>query len=261
METVYYDQIRYYIFEIFPRRRLVQGIFTRDGGVSPAPWQSLNVGGTNGDLSENIVENRKRIFASVEREVSSIYDSWQVHGNEVAIARKSRPVTAPHKAADIIMTNKPEITLFMRFADCVPIFLFDPIKKGISIIHAGWKGTLNKVIQHAVVSMRDEMGSKPANIIAGIGPSIGPDCYQIGEDVALKTHETFNDRVDEVLFLQEGKYHLDLWKANYVLLLESGVKEIEIAEICTSCHTDDWYSHRGEKGKTGRFGALLALRE
>ncbi len=251
--------ISFFKFESFPVRNLIQGIFMRYGGVSPVPWDSLNTATTVGDTRENIIENRRRIFAAVSRPVEGIYDVWQVHSSRVVCTDRSRPLNLPHEKADAIITDRPEITLFMRFADCVPIFLFDPMHKVVAIVHAGWKGTVNKIVSRSVEAMHDRYQTQGADILAGIGPSIGPDHYEIGADVLKRVHRAFGEDAPELLFQNGDRTYLDLWKANAINLRRSGVKEIEISGICTACRTTDWYSHRAENGKTGRFGALLAL--
>lgn len=237
-----------------------QGIFMRQGGISPQPWKSLNLGGLSGDSRENIIENRKRIFDCFNLPVESIFDVWQVHGNRVICTEVTRPLDQDHEKADAIFTDKPGITLFMRFADCVPLFFFDPAKQVIGIAHAGRIGTLNRIAADCVKVMQEKYGTSHENIHAGIGPSIGPDHYEVKEDVIEQAEICFED-TEGILIRQNGKIYLDLWEANERILRESGVQNIERSDICTACHTDDWFSHRAENGRTGRFGALLALKE
>ncbi len=251
--------LRYFSFTSLPSSEIVQGIFTRQGGVSPEHWHSLNLGGLNGDSRANIIENRRRIFEAMQRDVNSIFDVWQVHGIVTACAERPRRLDAPHQKADIILTDKPEITLFMRFADCVPIFLYDPMKRVIGIVHAGWLGTVKNAVGEAVRQMASVYGCSPANIVAGIGPSIGPHHYEVGEDVVQRVQSAFAENASNLLQVTNGSYYLDLWAANRFNLAHEGVTTIETAEICTACNTRDWYSHRAEHGKTGRFGALLAM--
>ena len=129
----------------------------------------------------------------------------------------------------------------------------------IALAHAGWMGTLRDVATATVEAMKKNYGCNPADMIAGIGPSIGPDHYEIGADVILQVMQKYGD--DSELFLKShyGKIHFNLWEANRVALEQAGVGQIEVSGICTACHTDDWYSHRAEKGRTGRFGALISL--
>lgn len=253
-------ELRYFSFESLASQNLLQAIFMRHGGVSPAPWISLNTATTVGDTRDNIIENRRRIFSVIGRPVESIFDVWQIHSSQVICADTPRPLDTPHQKADAIITDRPEITLFMRFADCVPIFLYDPIHKVIAIVHAGWKGTLNKIVSKSIEVMRARYLTKSADILAGIGPSIGSDHYEIGPDVIKHVKQAYGQDGSALLHESEEHTFLDLWKANELNLFHSGVKKIEISGICTACQTGDWYSHRAERGKTGRFGAVLAMR-
>ncbi len=252
--------ICYFQFEQFSGD-IVHAVFTRQGGVSPAPWSALNVGGTVGDEPERVRENRRMALAALGRSPESVYDSWQVHGVNVAIADTPRPPETPHVQADVILTDKPGITLMMRFADCVPIFLEDPIRRVVGIAHAGWMGTVQGTARSAVEAMQAHFGSKPAEIQAAIGPSIGPDHYQIGPDVISRVRQAFGSEAEDLLVVRDGSTYFDLWKANTLILQRSGVRQIENAGLCTVCHNEDWYSHRAERGQTGRFGAIIALQE
>jgi len=189
----------------------------------------------------------------------SIFDAWQVHSADAVYVDAPRKADEPYQKADILLTDKPEVTLFMRFADCVPIFGYDPIKNVAGLAHAGWMGTVRDVAGATVTAMRKRYGSKPSDIIVGIGPSIGPDHYEVGEDVISQAKMLFGKDADLVLQLHNSSIHFDLWRANQYLLERAGVEQIEVAGVCTACHTNDWFSHRAEKGKTGRFGALLSL--
>jgi YfiH family protein len=256
MPFIQHNGLRYFQFDMLQTRH---AIFTRHGGVSPDPWGSLNVGGTVGDDLERVRENRLRSFYALGRAPESSFEVWQVHSADVVCARAPRPQGESLRQADIILTDAHEVTLFMRFADCVPILLHDPRKGVVGLAHAGWMGTLRDVVTATIHAMRKQYDSNPADIIAGIGPSIGPDHYQIGADVILQVMQKYGDESEILLKSHNGKIHFDLWKANILLLERAGVEKIESAEICTACHTDDWFSHRAEKGRTGRFGAMISL--
>jgi YfiH family protein len=251
-------EVRFYQFELFSEG-LAHAIFTRQGGVSPDPWAGLNVGGTVGDDPERVSENRRRALAALVRAPKSVYDAWQVHGVDVAIAEAPRPPETPHPQADIILTDKLGVTLMMRFADCVPVLLHDPVRNVVGIAHAGWMGTVRCTVRAAVEAMQVRFGSKPTDIQAGIGPSIGPDHYQVGSDVVSQVRQTFGPDASGLLAERDGSMFFNLWAANRQLLELAGVKQIEVAGLCTACHTDDWFSHRAERGRTGRFGAIIAL--
>ena len=211
------------------------------------------------DTRDNVIENRRRIFQDMGRKVESIYDAWQVHGTEVICTSSPRPLTAPHHKADAILTDHPDVSLFMRFADCVPIFFYDPIRKVVGVAHAGWQGTVKKIALITTQTMSERYGCNPENILAGIGPSIGKDHYQVGPDVAAHVKQAFGDTCG-LIEERDGQLYFDLWEANRRTLGEAGVRNIQIAGICTACDTTEWYSHRAEKGSTGRFGAMIALR-
>jgi YfiH family protein len=252
------DGVRYLTFNIFPAG-LAHAVFTRHGGVSPEPWGTLNVGGTVGDDRPRVIENRQRAFRALNRDPQSLFDVWQVHSADVIIANAPRPHGPPQFKADAIITDNPQVTLFMRFADCVPILLYDPRRGAAGIVHAGWQGTVRRAASHAVKAMHAAYGSHPADILAAIGPSIGPDHYQVGADVTSQVRASFGQRADGLLHANGQGLHLDLWSANRLDLEEAGVGQVEVAGLCTACQRDDWFSHRAFNGRTGRFGALVAL--
>ncbi|NJC96031.1 MAG: peptidoglycan editing factor PgeF [Anaerolineales bacterium] len=256
MPFTQHNGLRYFQFNALQARH---AIFTRHGGISPEPWNSLNVGGTVGDEIERVRQNRLLSFEALECKPDSIFDVWQVHSADAVCARAPRRFDEPYRKADIILTDRPEVTLFMRFADCVPLLFHDPRKGIIGVAHAGWMGTVKDVATRTVNVLQAEYGSDPADVIACIGPSIGPDHYEVGEDVIRQVRQTFGKDSDMLLEPHDGRIHFNLWKANQRQLERAGIGRIELAGICTACHTDDWYSHRAEKGRTGRFGALIAL--
>ncbi len=255
------DGVRYLTFDIFPKE-LTHAVFTRQGGLSPAPWGSLNVGGTVGDEPPRVRENRYRSFRALGRDPESMYDVWQVHSADVVLANAPHPRhnNPPEFKADAILTDHPQVTLFMRFADCTPILLYDPKKRVAGIVHAGWVGTVKHAAGEAVRAMQAAYGSRPADILAAIGPSIGPDHYEVGPDVVERAGYAFGRAAETLFHHQFGtRPHFDLWAANRLSLQMAGVEQIEIAGLCTACHPEDWFSHREQKGKTGRFGALIAV--
>jgi len=257
------DGLRYYQSALLADHGVQHGVFSRRGGVSEPPWASLNVGGLSGDQPERVQENRRRTFQALGRSLESLYDVWQVHSREVVCSTAPRPPDQPHLKADAILTDRPEVTLFMRFADCVPVLLYDPGKKVCGIVHAGWMGTVSKIGAHTVQAMHDRYGSNPQDILAVVGPSIGQHHYEVGADVIARMRDAFGADASGLLQTLPGmevdKALLDLWAANRLVLEESGVRQVEISGICTACHLEDWYSHRGEAGSTGRFGAIIHL--
>lgn len=258
------DNIRYYSFETLDIHGVVNAAICRTGGVSPKPWFSLNVGGTVGDEAERVAENRKRSFDAVGMSLMNMFDVWQVHGKDVVKVDQPRQTHWPRQQADIMITDQPGVVLFMRFADCVPIYLYDPQRKAIALAHAGWKGTIMRIPAIAVESMAQQFGTQPEDLVAGIGPSIGQHHYEIGPEVIARVRQAFGEEANSLLAptsetSEETSAKFDLWSANRLILEHAGVRQVELSEICTACHTQDWFSHRGENGKTGRFGALLSL--
>ena len=259
MKRHYSDSLEYETFEEFDKLGIPHAIFTRKGGVSPTPWASLNLGGTVGDDVERVRENRLKAFRALHFSIENSFDVWQVHSAKVICVDQPRDQALPYIQADGIVTNQPGIVLFMRFADCVPILFVDPIQKAIGLVHAGWKGTLLKIAEVAIHTMRMKFGSRPADIIAGIGPSIAAHHYPVGKDVLVEAQKNIPQFVSEVCYQEDDRIYFDLWRANQLILQQNGVKSIQLANQCTACHTDDWFSHRAEKGKTGRFGVLISL--
>jgi len=251
--------VQYYKFDSFDQPEVTHAIFTRQGGFSQKPWDSLNMGGLVGDESHNVEMNRVRAFGVVGKDPNSMYDVWQVHSATVVCVDHPRTPGSPHLKADAILTDKPDVTLFMRFADCVPILLYDVDKNIVGLVHSGWQGTIKKIPVAAVDTMVRYYGSRVENIRAGIGPSICADHYEVGPEVAEQVRIVFGKIGNQILRTGNSALKFDLWEANRILLAQAGITEIEISGLCTACHLDDWYSHRGEKGRTGRFGVLIGL--
>lgn len=252
--------IKYLQSDLLESEPVTQAMFTRHGGVSPQPWDSLNFGSTVGDELKNVAVNRQKALDALGLDDDSVFDVWQVHSRAVAVAGAPRPPEEKHQKADIILTDRPGVVLLMRFADCVPLLFYDPRRHVAGIAHAGWQGTVKNVAGAAVQALHDRFHSQPEDLIGVIGPSIGPDHYPIGTDVVDQVNTAFGQEAVSVLSHQNGHVHLDLWLANRIQLEQAGVKKIETTQICTACHLQDWYSHRGQHGKTGRFGALISLR-
>ena len=252
--------LRYYQFSIFAGQDIFHAVLTRRGWTSLGPFASLNTGGTVGDEPQAVQTNHEKIYQTLGYDYYSRFDVWQVHGTEILCAEAPRNPETPHPKADGILTDQENVTLFMRFADCTPILLFDPVHRVIGIAHAGWQGTAKQIGRIAVEKMRARYGSVPGDLLAAIGPSICQSCYEIGSDVVQAFKQSFGGQADQYISgLENGKPHVDLWSANRDTLHMAGVTQIEVAGLCTACHLEDWYSHRAEHGKTGRFGVLMAL--
>jgi len=253
--------IRYITFSSFDKEeRIVHGIFLRNGGCSLEPWKSLNLSTTVGDSRENVIENHTRIMKVLNLPKDDFFDVWQIHSTNVVETNKPRSRDQNYIQADAIITNEPGVALLMRFADCVPILLYDPIHYVIGLVHAGRIGSIQKIARKTVERMKEVYGTNPEKVIAGIGPSIGVDHYSVGAEVIEQTKRSFPLDWEKLIPKRGSQDHLDLWKTNELVLKESGVVNIEHSRICTASNTSDWYSHRGEKGKTGRFGVVICLK-
>jgi YfiH family protein len=148
----------------------------------------------------------------------------------------------------------------LRFADCVPILFYDPVRGAVGLAHAGWRGTVACIARATVRRMVEAFGCRPADIRAGIGASIGPCCYEVGDEVVEAARAAFPNARHLLRRQDGGRWHFDLWAANCHQLALEGVKEIEVSGFCTACRTNEWFSHRAEEGRTGRLGAVIGLR-
>lgn len=248
--------LRLYRFGSFPETPIHHGVFSRKGGVSPAPWDSLNAGGAVGDDPGRVAENRRRAFDSLDLDPASAHDVWQVHSAEILFVDEPRGAGQVVQA-DGLVTRTPGVTLFMRFADCVPILLVDPVRGAVGMAHAGWLGTVRGVAHRLVQSMVENCGTRPEQLLAGLGPSIAAHHYPVRQDVLDRFETAFGPSFSTHLQTLDGRTHLDLWSANRSQLEAEGVHQIEVSGLCTACDLDLWYSHRGEGGQTGRFAAVL----
>lgn len=258
MRRIIHETLQYYQFDQWPE--LTHGVFTRHGGVSQTPWASLNMGGNVGDDPKAVRQNHERMYAALGVPDERACSVWQVHSADVIIA--TGPVRQRRwlALADAMVTDRADTPLSMRFADCTPLLFHDPVQGVIGMAHAGWRGTVQGVGANVVRVMVQSYGCKPANIQAAVGPSIGPEHYQVGEEVVAAVQNYFGT-VDGLIErdARDGTAYLNLWAANCLDLQRAGVEQVEIAGICTFKENADFYSHRAEKGRTGRFGAVIAL--
>lgn len=262
--------VRYLQFPSLLKTGVCRHLFsTRLGGVSKGDLGTMNLSYTRGDQKENVDENFRRIAAVLECTVEDFVLSQQTHTTNV------RKVTAQDRGRGIVkelgytdvdglITNEPGIVLSTFYADCVPLFFVDPVKKAIGLSHSGWRGTVKKMGKVTVDKMKEEYGSDPKDIIAAIGPSICVDCYEVSMDVADAFKETFTgaENLEQIVHQKsEKKAMLDLWQANLAVLLEAGIKRenITLPDICTACNKELLFSHRASNGKRGNLGAFLVL--
>jgi hypothetical protein len=210
-----------------------------------------------GDTRENVIENRLRLAQSLGIPYDRFFDVWQVNGNEVTLTETPRPPEQHHIQSDGIATDKENVYLLMLFADCVPILVYDDACHAVGIAHAGWKGTLNNVAGALIAKMIEKYNSSPNGLMAVIGPRICREHYPVGEEIAQQAENRYKS--SNILKNKGGKNHFDLGLANEINLRECGVSAIERMNICTSCQNEDWFSHRAERGKTGRYAAVIGL--
>lgn len=255
-------------FSIFPEDVAVHAISTRLGGVSQPPYDALDLALHVGDDANDVRENRGRFARSLGLDARRIVTPEQVHGDTVACVsaqdagRGSLSYDDSIQGTDALITDAPGLPLMLCFADCTPIVFLDPEQRAVGIAHGGWKGTAQSIATKTLTRMSEAFGTRPRDVLVGIGPSIGPCCYEIGAEVAERFRAAF-PYADECLLKQvDGKLHLDLWEANRQQLLRSGVPEenIEVAGDCTCCRHAWYYSYRADGGTTGRIAALIALR-
>lgn len=255
------------------------GFSTRLGGVSTGMFSSLNLGSGSSpykDRPENIRENLIRIVDSIGLDPNSLVLSDQVHMTEIRLVKegdrgKGFNIPMDYKEIDGFITNTPGITLVTKYADCVPLFFVDPVKKAIGLSHSGWRGTVNRIGYKTVNEMGKAFACKPKDIIAVIGPSICMNCYEVGEEVAAEFSKAFSDIEGSKLLddekspilvrNQNGRYQLNLWEACRRALLEAGLSKdhIHVSKVCTSCNSELLFSHRKTNGKRGSLAAFLAI--
>jgi YfiH family protein len=237
---------------------LMHGVTTRAGGVSPAPFDTLNLSLSTGDRPEHVDENRSRLAAAVGTTYDWLASCHQVHGARAVQVDDQPLAVLRREQADVLVTDRPGRFLSMRFADCVPVLLYDPRRRAVGLAHAGWRGTAAGAAGAAVRALTAAYGSRPGDVLAGIGPSIGPCCYDVGDEVAAQ----FDGRPGGVQRSPAGRAVLDLWSLNRDALTAAGVprEQIEVSGLCTRCHADEFFSHRAAGGgPSGRFAAVAGV--
>ena len=260
-----------YTFEqLAPFDNLLHFVSTRKGGSSDGNFASLNLGFHVGDNDFRVLQNRRALADAVGVDLLQFTLAQQSHSANVAIVdetgrgRGAAEYETALPNTDGMVTNAENVCLGVQVADCVPILLYDPVQRVIAALHAGWKGTLRKIALAAVNTMRHNYGSRAEDIHAGLGPSNGPCCYEVGEDVYRETLMALGPAAGVAVPAKiPGKYFFDQWKANARQLKEAGLMHdrIEVAGICSQCHHDVFYSSRAGKGITGRYMAGIMLKK
>ena len=284
MKPFQHDDLLYFRFETLPENgRVGHAVFSRRGGVSAAPFDSLNLSLSVPDERDRVYGNRRRVYGLYGRDTDTVVHAHLVHGADVARVTTAENGTWVHHV-DGLITDQPGCVLAMNYADCAPIFLYDPVHHAIGLGHAGWKGAVVDLPGAMVRAMAEQFASRPADLIAAIGPCIGSCCYEVGAEVIDAVEEAFGSDADGLLTTdhrpqttdhvpatsgrglssvvggqESARPHFDLPAANRLNLRHAGVTQIETTEFCTACRTDLFFSHRAEKGRTGRFGTVFGL--
>lgn len=246
---------------------------TRLGGVSEGIYKSMNLSFTRGDAEEKVKENFRRIAETIEADMGQFVLSHQTHTDNIRIVTKEDAgcgLTKPlgYENVDGLITKEKGLVLSTFYADCVPVYLVDPVKEVIGLCHSGWKGTVLEIGAKTVEKMQESFGCNPKDIYGAIAPSICQDCYEVSKDVIEEIRKTFSrekygrDYTEELFYEKtNGKYQLNLWRACELTLLKAGLltEHIEITDICTCCNPDYLFSHRASMGKRGNLGAFLML--
>lgn len=245
---------------------LVHGFTTRRGGVSEGEYESLNMAFNKKDKRENVEENYRRVAKALGIDTENMVLSNQVHDNKIHIVTEADRGKGIYKQSDIIgidglMTDKPDVALVTFYADCVPVFLFDPVKRVIALVHSGWRSTLKEISKEAVIKMKKEFGCDQSDIEVAIGPSIGQCCFEVGEEVYEEFINTFKWCEPYCKKVQD-KWFIDLHSIIKTSLKTEGIEEdkILIAGVCTKCNKDVFFSHRGDNGKTGTLTAIMQIK-
>ena len=244
------------------------GFSTRKGGVSTGIFSSMNLNFKRGDDPDAVLENYRRMAAALNMRVEDMVLSDQTHTTNVRVITeedRGKGILRPQDYSDVdgMITNVPGIVLVTSYADCVPLYFVDPVRKAIGLSHSGWKGTVGHIGQKTVEKMQEAYGSEPKDIVAAIGPSICQSCYEVSDDVAeaFRANFTADEAADILLDKGNGKYQLDLWKANWYVLTDAGIlpEHLSVTDLCTACHPDLLWSHRKTNGQRGGLSAFLSL--
>lgn len=245
------------------------GISTREGGVSEGIYQSMNLSFARGDKEAHVIENYRRIGEAIGVSPDRMVASSQTHTTNVREVTEDdigKGIVRPRDYTDVdgLMTNLPDVCLVTYYADCVPLLFVDPVHRAIASSHSGWRGTVNRMGEITVQAMRRAYGSRPEDIVAAIGPSICQDCYEVSEDVIERFRAAFPETEWASLFYRkpDGKFQLNLWRANELILLGAGIKRehLAVTNLCTCCNSELLFSHRASHGKRGNLAAFLALK-
>lgn len=271
------NKIVWFQFERFAKQGalITHGIFARKGGISQAPFAALNAGPTVKDDPAALSENYARIRVTLPGHPLLVsarpaQGADMIEVTEEMLGEREGPALILPNQVDALMTRVRGIGLFWAVADCSPVLVVDPVHEAIAMVHAGWRGTSRAIIVDAIQRMRELYDSHPADLFVGVGPTIGPCCYEVDEKVQnafaahpiASAHARFTTlRVPDSTGSSRSSLRLDLAASNQAQIRSIGVPEeqIELSGFCTGCQRDLFFSHRMEGGRTGRYAAVLAL--
>lgn len=263
-------EILYLSYPLLEQTGIVtHGFSTRVGGVSEGVCSTMNLSFSRGDKEDAVRENFRRMAKALGVEEDSFVFSHQTHTTnvrKVTLEDKGKGLIRPldYQDVDGLITDVPGLCLSTFYADCVPLFFVDPVHKAIGLSHSGWRGTVGKIGNVTIQRMKEEYGSNPSDMVAAIGPSICQECYEVSEDVIIEFQKSFAKKHWNDLYYKKenGKYQLNLWKANEMILEEAGVlrENIAVTNLCTCCNHEWLFSHRASQGKRGNLAAFLALK-
>lgn len=257
-------------YPLLEQTGMVEHCFTtRLGGVSRGMFSAMNLSFSRGDEKEAVEENFRRLAAALGREMQQFVFTDQTHTTNVrkvtaADAGKGLTKERDYRDVDGLITDEPGLVLSTFFADCVPLYFVDTAHHAIGLSHSGWRGTVKRMGAVTLAAMEKAYGTRPEEVICAIGPSICQDCYEVDGDVAEEFAREFSSREREILIDKgKGKYQLDLWRANEIVLAEAGVwqEHLAVTNLCTCCNEKLLFSHRASQGKRGNLGAFLSIKE
>lgn len=258
----------YLTFPLFDKVGIKHGFSTKIGGVSTGDCATMNLSFARGDDPDHVMENHRILANAIGYEADNLVLSNQVHDTIIRCVDASDCGKGVTRQSDLtgvdgLITKDPKVVLMTFFADCVPLFFYDPAERAIGACHSGWRGTVNRIGAKTVAAMEREFGTKPGNLLAVIGPSICASCYEVSEDVAVSFQNEFQEEQwCQILEKKPAhKYQLDLWRANEIILEEAGIpnNQIEGSELCTCCHSDLLFSHRATGGRRGNLAGVITL--
>lgn len=263
-------EVEYLTFPLLEQTGIVRHLFTtRIGGVSKGIYSSMNLSYTRGDERAAVDENFRRIAGILGCELEDIVCSDQTHTVNLLVVSGQdggKGILRPRDYHEIdgLLTDEPGLVLATFYADCVPLYFVDTRNRAVALAHSGWRGTVARMGRCVAEKMQEVYGTRPEDLTAAIGPSICQACYEVGEDVAEAFSQEFGKAGQAEQILESkggGKYQLNLWRANEIILQEAGIpaEQIQVTDLCT-CHNSDYlFSHRASQGKRGNLGAFLGL--